>query len=147
MLDIDPNNKLATVYADLTDSRSLPANKYDCIVLTQTLQFIPVYGSVLNNLRKMLKRNGVLLATFSAASKIDNGFRPISDDLWRFTPASGNLIFSEYFSKKKLTIKAYGNILATVAFLYGISTEELTHEELDYHDPLFPLLGCVRAQK
>jgi hypothetical protein len=41
----------------------------------------------------------------------------------------------------------YGNVLASIAFLEGLASEELRAAELDYRDPLYPLLICVRATK
>jgi hypothetical protein len=44
-------------------------------------------------------------------------------------------------------VKAYGNILATIAFLHGLASEELRPEELAYEDPNYELLITVRAVK
>jgi hypothetical protein len=38
-------------------------------------------------------------------------------------------------------------VLASAAFLYGIAAHELDPKELDYRDPDYPLLICVRARK
>jgi hypothetical protein len=38
-------------------------------------------------------------------------------------------------------------VLAAAAFLQGLSSRELRADELDYHDPDYELLICVRAVK
>jgi hypothetical protein len=38
-------------------------------------------------------------------------------------------------------------VLTSVAFLHGITTQDLTMEELEYSDPEYEMLICVRAQK
>src|SRR5262245_14131445 len=40
VLDINPANPQATLVADLAAADAIPANQFDCFVLTQTLQFI-----------------------------------------------------------------------------------------------------------
>jgi hypothetical protein len=38
-------------------------------------------------------------------------------------------------------------VLAATAFLYGLSVEELTEEELDYTDPDYEVIIAIRAMK
>ncbi|MBW2045873.1 MAG: methyltransferase [Deltaproteobacteria bacterium] len=146
VLDVDINNKKATIYADLRDRRALPEEKYDCVILTQTLHFIDDYNSVISNVYGVLKKNGVLLCTVPSVSRIDSYFGE-EGDFWRFTKASARYIFQKAFAKDKLHIDAYGNVLADICFLKGLSAEEITKKELDYYDKYFPLLICVRAVK
>ena len=40
IVDVDTTNAAATLVADLCDEGSLPAASFDCIVLTQTLQYL-----------------------------------------------------------------------------------------------------------
>ena len=44
-------------------------------------------------------------------------------------------------------ITGHGNVLAGAAFLYGMAVHELTREELDAHDPYFPVVYTIRAVK
>jgi hypothetical protein len=41
----------------------------------------------------------------------------------------------------------YGNVLSTIAFLEGISAEELKKEELEYKDENYQLLITIKAVK
>jgi hypothetical protein len=38
-------------------------------------------------------------------------------------------------------------VLSAIAFLHGLVTPELTPEELDYNDPEYQMVVCVRARK
>jgi hypothetical protein len=70
-----------------------------------------------------------------------------SGDFWRFTNASVSRLFREFFSPDCIEIAGFGNVLTCVAFLHGLSPHELTRDELDFVDPWFPLIYCVRAVK
>ena len=51
------------------------------------------------------------------------------------------------FTSNNITIEAHGNVLAAAAFLYGMASEELTAEELDFKDRDYETLITVRAVK
>ena len=44
-------------------------------------------------------------------------------------------------------MKAFGNVLTSVAFQHGIAAEELSVEELEYNDDEYQLLITVMAVK
>jgi hypothetical protein len=44
-------------------------------------------------------------------------------------------------------VAAHGNVLTSVAFLEGLAARELRREELDAHDPQYPMLITVKATK
>jgi len=50
VLDVDGSNPHATIVADLTDARHVESGRFDCFILTQTLQFVydvePLAGSI-----------------------------------------------------------------------------------------------------
>jgi len=56
-------------------------------------------------------------------------------------------LFEGVFGAGNVEIQAGGNVLVSCGFLMGIAAEELTAEELEYNDPYFPLVVCVRAIK
>ncbi len=141
VLDIDPNNQYATIVADLARVGSLPEGTYDCIVMTQTLHHIYDAGAALHNAYIALKVNGVLLITVSALNKID----PEPEDFWRFTADALKNLISQHTTASDYSVRTYGNVLACVAFLMGIASQELEREELNYHDPLYPLTVAARV--
>lgn len=121
-------------------------NSYDCIILTQVLQYIDDYELAIKECYRILKPRGILLATLPSIGRIDC-VAGVNGDFWRFTTASADYIFSKVFSKNKLNIKARGNVLAGLSFWIGLAQEELTKKDLDYFDPNFPCLITVKAIK
>lgn len=147
VLHVQEGNPKATIVADLTCADSIPSDTFDCIVFTQTLQCIYDVRAAIRHLHRILKPGGVLLATFPGISQISRYDMDRWGDYWRFTTLSARRLFEEVFPPGSVTVRAYGNVLAAVAFLHGLSAEELRREELDYHDPDYELIITVRAVK
>jgi len=144
VLDIDATNTRATVFADLAGSHGLPDARFDCFILTQTLQFIFDVRAAIANARGTLGPGGVLLATMPGISRIAPRYGQ-ETDYWRFTPASCRRLFHEAFGAEHVTVEALGNVAAAAAFLRGAATQELPDRVLDASDPDFPVIVAVRA--
>ncbi len=142
-----PGHPRATLVADLAMPTSLPADVFDCIILTQTLLCIYDGRATLANCLQALKPDGVLLATFPGISQISRYDMDRWGDYWRFTTRSAARLFGEFFSSDRMSVAAYGNVLAAVAFLHGLAMEDIQPHELDYCDPDYELLITVRAVK
>lgn len=150
VLDINPANERATIVADLTKADGIPSETFDCFVLTQTLHQIFDIRSALSHAGRILKPGGVLLCTVPSVSRVDSHYEGgdfDESDFWRFTEAAVRGLFAEFFPVASFEISGFGNVLTCAAFLYGLAPEELTRKELDFVDPWFPLLFCVRAVK
>ena len=146
VLDIVEDNPRATIVADLTSAEHVPSNAFDCIICTQTLQFIYNVRSAIQTLHRALRPGGVLLVTVPGISQIgpDEG----SDYwCWAFTIFSVRRLFEESFPTTNLRVESHGNVLAAISFLHGLAAEELRQEELEYHDPYYQLLITLRAVK
>ncbi|MBZ5560744.1 MAG: glycosyltransferase, partial [Acidobacteriia bacterium] len=146
VIDVDPTNPCATVVADLRHAAAIPSATYDCIILTQTLHEIDDMAAVLAECARMLRPGGVLLATVPSVSKVGNE-SGLDGDFWRLTEASARKLFAGAFPVDHFDVKAHGNVRACAAFLYGMSAEEISADELDYADSAFPLLIAIRAVK
>lgn len=140
-------NPKATIVADLTCADHIPSNTFDCIIFTQTLQFIYDVRAALRQLYRILKPGGVLLATFPGISQISRYDMEKWGEYWRFTTLSARRLFCEVFPEECVLAQSYGNVLSAIAFLHGVAAEELKQEELDYHDPDYEVLITVRAVK
>jgi SAM-dependent methyltransferase len=137
-----------TIIGDLSRADHIPADTFDCFILTQTLQLIYDSKAAITTIYRILKPGGVLLATFPGISQIAHpGLKEKWQDHWRFTCNSARRMFSEVFSSENLEVQAHGNVLVATAFLYGLGAAELRPEELDYHDPNYEVLITVRALK
>ena len=96
----------------------------------------------------MLKPKGVLLLTVSGPSThISEYDMSRWGDYWRFTEQSVLKTFEKTFGQNNVEVKSYGNVLAATSMLQGISSEELTKDEINYYDPIYPILISVKAQK
>jgi len=141
------DNPQATIIADLTKADHIPADIFDCIVFTQTLQFIYDFRVALKTLHRILAPGGVLLSTFNGISQISRYDMERWGDYWRFTTKSAKRTLEEFFPASNVLVQAYGNVLTAISFLHGIAAQELRQNELDYHDPDYEVLITVRAVK
>ncbi len=147
VIDIDPLNAQATIHADLSRADTIPGDKYDAFVLTQTLGLIYDVRAALQHAFRILKPGGVLLCTAPAAGRLSHEDRGLDGDYWRFTEASLRRLFAEVFPVDAFEITGFGNVLADAAFLYGLAGHELSPAELAASDPYLPLVYGVRAVK
>ena len=140
-------NPNADYVADFVHAPQLPSATFDCIICAQTLQFISDLPAAIATLYRILKPEGVLLATVPGISQIDVDKKGRWKDHWRFTGHAANWLFGKVFPAELVTVHTYGNVLAAIAFLHGLAAEELTDRELAHHDELYPMVMGVRAQK
>jgi peptidoglycan/xylan/chitin deacetylase (PgdA/CDA1 family)/GT2 family glycosyltransferase len=145
VLDVDPTNARATVIADLTRADSLPQDRYDCFILTQTLHMIFDIRSAVANAMRLLKPEGVLLCTIPAVSRVDYESGLDTGDYWRLTEAAVRRLFAEVLPVEMFTVETHGNPLVCAAFLYGLAVQDLNADDLALDNPWFPLVHCVRA--
>jgi SAM-dependent methyltransferase len=136
----------ATIVGDLAHADHIPANRFDCIILTQTLHLIWDVPAAIRTLYRILAPGGVLLATVPGISPIDRGeWRDCW--YWSFTPHSMTRLFAEHFPGPDVRIEHHGNVLSATAFVQGVAKEELRAAELDVVDEAFPVTIVVRAVK
>lgn len=149
VIDINEENDRRTITLDLTECEAAPSQVYDCIICTQTLFQIYDYTSAIRTLFKMLRTDGVLLATFPGICQSVRGgmLSGAGSDWWRFTSLSATRLFSDIFGERNVNVQAFGNVVSAVAFLHGLVQAELTTEELEYHDPEYEMLLGVAATR
>ncbi|HQD92844.1 MAG TPA: methyltransferase [Bacilli bacterium] len=141
------DNPKATIIGDLVNVSTLPKNKIDCFILTQTLNFIYDFKSAIKGIYYMLKSEGVALVTVAGISQISRYDMDRWGDYWRFTDLSMKKSFEEVFGIGNVEIETYGNVLAATAFLQGICAEELTKKELFYQDKDYQVTIAIKAKK
>ena len=143
---VDGNPK-ATIVDDLASANNIESDRFDCIIATQTLQFIYDTRAAIKSLHRILKPGGVLLATVPGISQVSRYDADRWGDYWRFTTQSAQRLFQEVFPSAALTVKAHGNVMTAVGFLHGLAVEDMGRKELDHADRDYELLITVRAQK
>lgn len=143
VLDRDAENPKATIVADLSERDALTPEQFDCIVLTQTLQYVADVPAAIQNVKQALRAGGVLLATVPGVTRADED--PKGPSLWSFTHAGCQTLFEDEFGAPNTAIRSYGNVLSAIAFLSGMAQQELRPAELAVHDVRFPVIVAVRA--
>jgi len=146
ILDIDQDNASATIIADLAHAPELPENTYDCLLITQTLQYIYDFKGALKTCRRILKPGGVLLMTVPDITPIDHK-RLGHTWYWSFTRTAMEKVLEETFPDDDVIVESHGNVLAASAFLYGMGATELNPGQLDIQDPDQQVIITVKAVK
>lgn len=146
ILDINPDNRQATIVADLGEPNSLPAETFDCFVLTQTLHFVADLEAGLMNAWTTIKSGGSILISMPVVSRLDPTMGH-ERDFWRLTPAGLGYILKRTLPDADIHVEGHGNLVTSVAFLYGLAAEELSEADYRLDDPHFPLVACARVVK
>jgi SAM-dependent methyltransferase len=143
VLSVETTNPRATIVGDITKAESLPEASFDCIILTQVLQFIFDVSTAVHTLHRALKPGGVLLVTAPGLTRMGDQW----PCYWSFTAAALGQLLRDRFGVEAVTVETHGNIFAATAFLYGIALEELDISELKVDDPRYPVVVAARAIK
>lgn len=144
VLHIDGHNSAATIVGDVCAPGVLPAKAFDCIILTQTLQYVFDVPAAVRQVRESLRAGGVALITVP-------GVAPISPDAWRdsyywrFTVHSLRRLLDEAFGPANVTIQPFGNLYAATHFLHGAASEEASRSKLAAEEPDFAIVIAARA--
>ncbi len=144
VLDISASRR-ATLVGDLAGGAGLPRDAYDAIILTQVLPFVREPAAALRNVWSMLRPGGVLLATVPGISQISRYEADRCGDYHRFTPQGLALLLDSAFGCSRYELTSFGNVLSAAALLFGHAAQELRAEELDAHDPDYPVILAARA--
>jgi glycosyltransferase involved in cell wall biosynthesis len=156
ILHVSEGNPQATLVGDLATADHLPSDEFDCIVLTQTLQYVYDLPAAMRTLHRILKPGGVLLATVPGISRteqekdaprLEEPERWKEARYWSFTPTAVARLAAEAFSPAQFEVETYGNVWGATAFLHGLAAEELPREALEVQDPAFPVLITLTARK
>ncbi|MCG8649708.1 MAG: class I SAM-dependent methyltransferase [Pirellulales bacterium] len=145
VLDVDSSNSDANVITDLATADVVESNRYDCFILTETLQFVYDLPSAIAHAHRILKPGGVLLVSVPNTGPADDEL--FHTDYWRLTGLACERLFGDVFGKDQVQVELYGNFATCVAGLSGLAAEELDQETLDSVDPKYTQGVFVRAQK
>jgi len=136
----------ATYDDDLSIGTGLPGDRFDCAIVTQTLQYVYDVSAAIATLHRIVKPSGTVLATVPGITRISEREYPDAW-FWAFTQASASRLFGDVFGPEDVEVTTYGNVLAASSFLYGLAAEELAPEQLAHEDPDFPVTVAIRAVK
>src|SRR5206468_1119833 len=146
VLHAKEGNPKSTIVADLSAPDDLGEDLFDCIVLTQTLQFVYDVRAAVRTLHRSLCPDGVLLLTVPGTTQ--SGPDEFADSwYWSFTTRSVRRLLGEVFAEDKFEVAAHGNVLAAVGLLHGLAVEDLKQSDLERHDPDYEVIVAARAVK
>ncbi len=146
VLNVGAGRAQTTIIADLSRPEQVPADRFDCVIVTQTLQLIADLEGAVKALHRMLRPGGVVLATLPGISQTHHAdwgehWR------WNFTALSARTLFESAFAAQRVTVETRGNVLVATAFLQGLVAADLRPEELEYNDRDYQVSILVRAEK
>lgn len=144
VLDIDPANKAATIVGDLRNLAAVPDGSFDCIILTQVLQYIDDVPAAVRETHRILKPGGTLLMTVPFIASVDTA---ASADYWRFTPDGVRALLHRSFAPAATHVTPMGGFPSTIAFLMGMAREEIRAGHLDAGAQVYACIIGARAGK
>lgn len=125
----------------------LSEHMVDCLICTQTLQYIYDLQSTAKNIYKILKRDGIALITVPGIKTLSTYHDAKWGEYWSFTKRSIYQMFVDVFGKDNIEVGSYGNVKVTMAYLYGLCAEDLMAEDFGYNDENCPFIIAARLQK
>lgn len=137
----------ATIIADLADAPRIESDRFDCLIVIHTLQYIFDAAAALRTCHRILKPGGTLLIVVPFIGQYSPGDRDLWGEYWRFSRMALDRLLAESFGRDNVRTGAYGNALAATAFLHGIAVEELSADELNAYDPDYDLIVTGVARK
>ena len=148
VLHYDDSNKKATIVGYFTKPETLPKERIDCFICTQTLNFIFDVPKAIEGSYKVLKQGGTLLCTVSGISQISRYDMDRWGDYWRFTDLSIRKLMESVFGEGNVEIVTFGNALAATAFLQGLAIDDLPDTSLlDKKDLDYQITIGIKATK
>lgn len=146
VLDMSVSNSAATIIADLEKPDAVPAARFDCIIFTQTLQYLYDVRAGIQSIYRMLRPGGIVLASFPGVSRTNDpdwGERWY----WNLTSRAAWRLFKDVFPSGSVDVTGHGNVLVCAASLFGLAEWELQPDELALYDPGFEVVITARAVK
>lgn len=148
ILHYDDSNKNATIVGDLTKPETLPEERIDCFICTQTLNFIFDVPKAIEGSYKVLRKGGTLLCTVSGISQISRYDMDRWGDYWRFTDLSILKLMESVFGEGNVEVVTFGNALTATAFLQGLAVDDLPDISLlDKNDKDYQITIGIKAIK
>lgn len=147
VLHVSADNPAATIVGDLVSGDGVPQRAFDCVICTQTLNFVYDARAAVRTLSQALKPGGVLLVTVAGLCAAARPDRDLWGDYWRFTSLSTRRILEEEFPPSDVQVEAYGNLASAIAFLRGLAAQDLSRDHLAPADPDYEIVIAARARR
>jgi len=142
VIDVEASPSV-TFVADLDVAGSLRPASYDCIILTQVLEFLRPEAA-LPNLYEALLPGGVLLVSVPCLARLELPH----GDFWRLS-ADGleRLLLTHLPPEAEVQTEQHGNAPAAAAYLLGLAIEDVGEAMIERDDWRFPLISLGRVRR
>jgi SAM-dependent methyltransferase len=145
VLDANRDNKDADLYDDIRALATIPDNSYDCFIITQVLQYVDDLHASARAIHRVLAPDGTALITVPTLGKLDGSEDNVAGNYWRLTADSARFILAHHFHQ--LEIVPWGNLRLAIAFLSGLSAQDLSTPEMTRFDARYTCGVLIRATK
>ena len=145
--DVNVDNPKAAIIADLAEAPQIPDETFDCVILTQVLQYIVDVESALRTVWRTLKPGGVALITVPGISQANTEPSEFARWTWLFYPKGFRSLIEKSFDSRTLSIQSFGNVKTAISFLAGLAEEDLSSDDYRHDDPRYPVIIAVRVVK
>ncbi|MCM1038077.1 MAG: class I SAM-dependent methyltransferase [Ruminococcus sp.] len=132
---------------NLETGEGIEENRFDTVIITQTLMFIYDIQSAARNTYRMLKPGGTALITVAGISQISRYDADNWGSYYSFHEDAVRRLFEPLFTKEKTEILSYGNVKTAVSLLYGLCCEDLKVSDFQTNDPDYPVIIGAFLQK
>lgn len=135
------------IKGNLATGEGIKENMVDCLICTQTIQFIYDISAVTANIYKILKPGGTALITAAGIAQLSMYDYQNWGEYWRFTDLAMRKMLCEYFPEGSVEVCSYGNVKTGISFMYGLCVENLLESDFDYNDMQYPMIVAAIARK
>lgn len=135
------------IRGNLETGEGISENSVDCLICTQTIQFIYDVHSVVRQIHRLLKPGGTALVTAHCLGQISLYDYHNWGEYWRFTDMSMRKLFSEAFADSNITVQSWGNVKTAIACQYGLCAEDLREEDFEFQDEQYPVIITASVKK
>ncbi len=130
---------------DLTKEGTIPENRYDVFICTQTFHQIYDVKKAIQGSWNLLKDGGVMLATV-CGTIVKQARNEEYSHYWGFTPLAIERLMKEVYGEN-IIIEAFGNAMVATAFIQGLAVEELDMDLVNRVDDDFTICISIVAKK
>ncbi len=133
-----------TYVCDLAHAEAvIPADRYDCFLLPNTLNVLKEIESCLRQALRVVRPGGVVLASAGVLEPLC----PDVPDYWHLSAEGWVELTSRVWPGCDVEVTGWGNCVAATAAMLGLAGEELTDDELLFRDRRFPVLVTIACRK
>lgn len=136
-----------TVKGNLETGEGIHEEWIDTLIFTQTLMFIYNTRKTIQNIYRMMKPGGIVLATVAGISQISRYEADNWGDFYSFHEDAVKRIFGEIFGAENIQVECFGNVKTAISLLYGLCCEDLTDEDFNYQDRDYQVIIGIVAHK